>query len=60
MKNTMKKVTSEIVELFYEDGAPIGMLILNGSTNFYRVDKAKKDYVREVLLETSNNNEKES
>lgn len=42
-------VRQEIVILFYEDNQPVGMLVQNGQTNFYRVSKANKEYVSQLL-----------
>lgn len=44
------KVINEIVVLFVEDdGKPIGMLHQNGHAEFYKVSKANKDYINELL-----------
>lgn len=47
----MKQITTESVEVFWEDKVPVGMLLLNGSAQFYRVTKAQKDFVRQSLLQ---------
>lgn len=43
------RTTSEIVVLFWEDNQPVGMLHQNGQTNFYRVSRASKEHVTELL-----------
>ncbi len=47
------KVTTETLEVFWEDDQPIGALLLNGSAQFYRLSKANKDFVREQLLKSA-------
>lgn len=47
----MKKVTSEIVTLFWDDhGEPVGMLHENGKREIYHIRRATKEQVS-LLLE---------
>ncbi len=43
------KATQEITTIFWEDNRPVGMLHQNGTTEFFKVSKASKDFVSELL-----------
>lgn len=43
------KATNEIVTIFWEDSRPVGILVLNGHAEFFRVSKANKEYISELL-----------
>lgn len=46
--------TNELVTIFHQDGEKVGMLYQNGSIEMYRLVKASKTDVAE-LLEVDNN-----
>jgi hypothetical protein len=43
------KPTNELVTLFWQDGRPVGLLLLNGHAEFFRISKANKEYISELL-----------
>jgi len=43
------KVISEIVHIFYEDNRPVGFLLLNGHAEFFKITKANKEFISELL-----------
>ncbi len=43
------RVRSEIVHLFYDGDTPVGMLLMNGESHFFRVSRASKEHVSELL-----------
>jgi hypothetical protein len=45
----MKKVTNELVQIFWEDGEKIGMLHQNGQIELYTLKKATKQDTLEFL-----------
>lgn len=45
----MKKTKAEVVVLFYEGEEPVGLLLENGKREIYRMHRASKEYVAELL-----------
>lgn len=45
----MKKVTSELVNIFWEDGQKVGLLYQNGALEMYKLKKANKQDVADLL-----------
>lgn len=45
----MKKVTSELVNIFWEDGKMVGLLHQNGRIEVYRLKEASKQDVADLL-----------
>ncbi len=43
------RATSEIVTIFWEDQTPVGILHINGQTNFWRISKANKELINELV-----------
>lgn len=43
------KVTSEIIDVFWEENVPVAFMYQNGSTVFYRPKKMTKEDVRHLL-----------
>ena len=43
--STNMKATQEICIIFWEDKVPVGLMLQNGETHFFKVSKARKDYV---------------
>lgn len=43
------KTKQEIVILFCEDNQPVGMLLQNGEAHFFKVSKANKEFVSNLL-----------
>lgn len=52
----MKIKVTDVVDIFYdESNQPIGVMIMNGKIEFYKLVSASKDFIREELLEVQNN-----
>lgn len=45
----MKKVTNELVQIFWEDGEMVGLLYQNGEVKLYTLKRATKADVAELL-----------
>ena len=45
----MKKATAELVIMFWEDGEPQGILYENGKREFYKIKRATKEDVSNLL-----------
>jgi hypothetical protein len=43
------KVTNELVQIFWEGHEAVGVLHMNGSTKFYRISPAQKEFVENLL-----------
>lgn len=53
----MKKITNELVNIFWEDGQKVGMLYQNGQIEMYTLKPASKQDVAN-LLETETPSDK--
>ena len=49
MLNGNIKTTSEVVIIFWQDNQPVGMLMQNGQSHFYKITRALKDFVASLL-----------